>query len=159
MGAIIETMWHVSVVDIEATLRSACHKVFKDSGVSADVRNARAEALLILAEAYGEFSQTHESGLAAFRVQLNDEMKAAEEAAKHRQAYEEGVKLAQEDAARRLAVEEKIRSGELSQEELRAMKPKVLREICQARHLDSSSCVEKEDFVKLIFEAQSYEVL
>ena len=76
MASIIETMWHMSVLDIESTLRSSCNKIFKDSGVPMEQRLARAEALCILAAIFDEFSQTHETGLAAFRNHLHDEMKA-----------------------------------------------------------------------------------
>jgi len=154
MSSMIDTLWHISVVDIESTLRTACNKVFKDSGVPVEQRVARAEALVLLAEAFGEFAQTHETGLAAFRDQLGDEMKAAEEAAKHRAQYEEEVKASQAKAAEA----EKIKSGgKFSMDELRGLKPKALREICQTRQLDTSQCVEKEDFCRLIFSAQEEE--
>jgi hypothetical protein len=45
-------MWRITVVDVEATLRAACHKVLYDTRVDAAARLRRASALLLLGGAF-----------------------------------------------------------------------------------------------------------
>lgn len=169
MAPIIDTLWHISVIDIENTLRKSCKKIFKDSGVSNEVRAARSEALLIVAEAFRENSKTTESGLLAFKDQLKTEMEAAEVAQQHRKQYEseieEAKKKAEEDLKIKMEAEalkaheaDRAKTAIFRDDELRAMKPKQLKEIMQTRGLSAVGCTEKEDFVKVIIEAQ-YEML
>ena len=44
----IETMWNITVMDIEDTLRKSCKKILKDNAVSKDIRKKRAKCLKIL---------------------------------------------------------------------------------------------------------------
>ena len=48
MLAMFEMMWRLSVVDIESTLRSACHKVLYDHSVDVSERLKRAQAMRIV---------------------------------------------------------------------------------------------------------------
>lgn len=48
MLSFLEVMWRITVVDVEATLRSACHKILYDTGVTFDKRIERAEKLVSL---------------------------------------------------------------------------------------------------------------
>jgi len=167
MATIIDTLWHISVVDIEHTLRKSCRKLFKDSGASKEIRESRAEGLLLLAQVFREHSKSPDAGLNAFKDQLKGEMQAAEVAAKHREQYEKEMEAAQkaaaeeaktrmEEEARRAAEEAKIKTGTFTEEELKAMKPKQLKEIMIARHLPTVGCTEKDDFVKAILAAQDH---
>ncbi|ETV98080.1 hypothetical protein H310_09364 [Aphanomyces invadans] len=63
LGGILETAWNFTVMDVEATLRSVCFKLFKDASVSAAQRVKRAEGLAILGEIFLASSQTAEAGL------------------------------------------------------------------------------------------------
>jgi len=165
VAPLIDTLWHISVLDIETTLRKACKKLFKDSGVSREMRDARAEGLLILANAFKENSQSHEAGLSAFKGQLNEEIKAAENARKHREVIEkeqEAAKVAamveqqarMQDEARRAAEEMFMREGIYNESDLRTMKPKQLKEIMITRNISTVGCTEKDDFVKAIIHQQ-----
>lgn len=52
MMSFLEVMWRITVVDVEATLRAACHKVLYDTRVDAAARLRRASALLLLGGAF-----------------------------------------------------------------------------------------------------------
>merc|ERR1711924_525627 len=52
MLAMFEMMWRLSVVDIESTLRSACHKVLYDHSVDVSERLKRAQAMRIVGEVF-----------------------------------------------------------------------------------------------------------
>jgi curved DNA-binding protein CbpA len=165
LASIIDTLWHMSVVDIELTLRKSCRKLFKDSGVSKELREARAEGLLIVGSVFKQHSLSHEQGLNAFKDQLKGEMQAAETAAKHREQYEKDLEAAQqaaieeqktrmEEEARQAAEHARMTTGIFTEEELRAMKPKQLKELMNARRLPTVGCTEKDDFIKAILDAQ-----
>lgn len=72
--SIIETLWNYTVLDVEATVRSVCMKVFKDSSISLEDRQMRAKALILLAEVFKAKSQTVEAGLA----EIGQKIKGAE---------------------------------------------------------------------------------
>ena len=159
-ASLIDTLWPISVVDIENTLRKSCKKIFKDSGSAKELREARAEGLLIVAQVFKEHSKSGEAGLAAFKDQLKGEIKAAEVAAKHREEYEkqaeEEKKARMEEEARKAAFQAKLEGGVFTAAELREMKPKQLKEIMQIRNVPTVGCTEKEDFVNAILNAQDH---
>merc|ERR1711938_185824 len=45
-------MWRLTVVDVETTLRAACHKVLNDHGAARETRLARARGLAIVGRAF-----------------------------------------------------------------------------------------------------------
>ncbi|KAJ8603224.1 hypothetical protein CTAYLR_003850 [Chrysophaeum taylorii] len=59
MLSFLEVMWRISVVDVEATLRAACHKVLYDHSVSPEARIDRAHALIRLGTAFLARKDTH----------------------------------------------------------------------------------------------------
>lgn len=54
MASMLETLWHVSVLDIEATLRAAAHKLLHDKGVDEAEIERRAKALIVVGKAFQE---------------------------------------------------------------------------------------------------------
>ena len=54
MTSLMEVMWRICVVDVEATLRAACHKVLYDHAVDRDTRLGRARALERLGAAFAK---------------------------------------------------------------------------------------------------------
>jgi len=48
----ILTMWNVTVVDIETTLRKSCHRILADLSVTKDTRRNRINGLDIIGEIY-----------------------------------------------------------------------------------------------------------
>lgn len=72
MMAVIEMMWRVSVVDIESTLRTACHKVLYDHSVDATVRLKRAQAMRIV----GEVFKAENSQKGSWQEQMMEQMAA-----------------------------------------------------------------------------------
>ncbi|RHY77618.1 hypothetical protein DYB38_003868 [Aphanomyces astaci] len=71
LGGILETAWNFTVMDVEATLRSVCFKLFKDASVSAAQRIKRAEGLAIIGEIFLASSQTSEAGLKEVMEKFN----------------------------------------------------------------------------------------
>eukprot|EP01041_Mallomonas_annulata_P001668 gene1668-3224_t len=62
-GSMLELMWHVTVIDIESTLRKVCHKVTHDHSVSEDIRRQRTLALLILGEEFKSHGVSMDKGI------------------------------------------------------------------------------------------------
>lgn len=79
----IETLWNLSVIDIEGTLRSACHKLDKDSSVSKEVRVQRARGLLEMGKIFDAKGVEAEEGLKEIGSQLMAEM----EVSRNREEY------------------------------------------------------------------------
>jgi len=52
MVKMLEALWHMSVLDIEATLRQACHKLLHDKSVGKEVIAQRAAALVIVGQEF-----------------------------------------------------------------------------------------------------------
>ncbi|KAJ3073745.1 hypothetical protein HDU98_000808 [Podochytrium sp. JEL0797] len=63
MGTIVETMWNITVLDVESTLRNVCFKVLKDSSVTKEERIQRAEGLLIMGNMFQQKSVPFTVGL------------------------------------------------------------------------------------------------
>lgn len=61
--SVLETLWNYTVVDVEATLRQVCFKLFKDSSISHEVRTKRAEGLILTAQIFMENAQDSSVGL------------------------------------------------------------------------------------------------
>ena len=70
----LETLWNMSVIDIEGTLRKACHKLDKDSSVSKEHRVQRAKGLYELGMIFDAKGVEAEEGLKEIGNQLEQEM-------------------------------------------------------------------------------------
>ena len=55
MALMLESMWRVSLLDIEATLRHACNKVLSDQSVDKDMRRARARGLVVMGRVFQSY--------------------------------------------------------------------------------------------------------
>ena len=77
MPHILETLWNVSALDIESTLRSVCDKVCHDKSVKKLVRKKRCEALSVL----GKIFQTTEADEVHKNVDINQQLESAMRAA------------------------------------------------------------------------------
>ena len=77
MPHILETLWSVSALDIESTLRSVCDKVCHDKSVKKLVRKKRCEALSVL----GKIFQTTEADEVHKNVDINQQLESAMRAA------------------------------------------------------------------------------
>ena len=85
----LESMWRVSLLDIEATLRHACNKVLSDQSVSKEARKARARGLVLMGkvfQAYGSADALKTIDFAQHMQQVGERMaeKAAHDAAEQR---------------------------------------------------------------------------
>ncbi|KAI9342947.1 X-domain of DnaJ-containing-domain-containing protein [Obelidium mucronatum] len=70
LGTIVETMWNITVIDVESTLRKVCFKVLKDSSVSKEERVKRAEGLLIMGHIFQQHSVPFTKGLEEMTVKM-----------------------------------------------------------------------------------------
>ena len=77
MPHILETLWNVSALDIESTLRAVCDKVCHDKSVKKLVRKKRCEALSVL----GKIFQTTEADEVHKNVDINQQLESAMRAA------------------------------------------------------------------------------
>ncbi len=88
MMGMIETMWNLSVIDIEGTLRKACHKIDKDSSVSKEQRVLRAKALCELGRIFDAKGVEAKQGLKAIGEQLAEQAGIARNIQEHRMKEE-----------------------------------------------------------------------
>ena len=72
LEAMIETLWNLSVIDTESTLRKVCFKVLHDCSVDNDVRRKRAEGLSIMGSLFQSSGASVSEGLSSFFTQLSD---------------------------------------------------------------------------------------
>merc|ERR1712157_368817 len=72
MMGMIETLWNYTVIDVEETLRSVCHKLDKDSSVSSEVREQRAKGLYELGKIFDAKGVDKSVGLAEFEKQMKE---------------------------------------------------------------------------------------
>merc|ERR1712178_258103 len=79
----IDTLWNISVLDIEETLRAVCMKVFCDTSVSPEVRILRAQGLYIMGKIFQECGKSSKEGLDAIKKQLREGMQVAQAQAAH----------------------------------------------------------------------------
>ena len=86
----LETLWNVSALDIESTIRATCFKVLHDVSASAETRRLRAEALAILGTVFQE----------AKGPEGADAMKQVEEAMRKMFQQEEGEEEEEEEEGR-----------------------------------------------------------
>ena len=70
MLAMMESMWRVSLLDIESTLRHACNKVLSDQSVDKAALKARARALVLM----GRIFQSYGSADALKSVDFSQHM-------------------------------------------------------------------------------------
>ena len=63
MENMMETLWNITVVDVESTLRQVCFKVLNDTSIAKPDRIKRAHALLMVGEIFTSFGNTQEDGL------------------------------------------------------------------------------------------------
>eukprot|EP00899_Mesostigma_viride_P016363 jgi/Mesvir1/24728/Mv21993-RA.1 len=88
LSNIMETMWFVTVVDVEGTLRAVCNRVLKDLDVSDKERHGRAEGLLAIAECFRKCGKSLEDGMRelAEKIQLDETMAQAQARAEEQAA-------------------------------------------------------------------------
>jgi len=164
----IETLWNISVIDVESTLRKVCRKLYKDSSVSAETRLARAKALEIMGKKFKEKGLSAEEGLGAFSKKMMDDMNLARETAQNQKMYAEAEMKAAMEAKERAeaqareeaealekaqveaAIKASLATTKFTKEELEAMKPSELRAIALARELRVDDLFEKSEFVERI---------
>ena len=84
MYLMLESMWRVSLLDIEATLRHACNKVLSDQCVDKEARKARARGLVIMGrvfQSYGSSDALKTTDFSAHMQEVGQRMaqKVAEE--------------------------------------------------------------------------------
>lgn len=70
LGTFIMTMWNMTVVDIEATLKKSCHKIMADRDVFIKVRERRILGLDLIGKIYMENGATEEAGINDLKKQI-----------------------------------------------------------------------------------------
>ena len=77
MLAMMESMWRVSLLDIEATLRHACNKVLSDQSVGKEARKSRARGLVVMGrvfQSYGSSDAIKSTDFAQHMQQVGERM-------------------------------------------------------------------------------------
>ena len=66
---------HMTIMDVEKTLRNSIKKLFRDRGVDKEVRLARAKGLLMMGQVYMEYGETDmDQGMQIMKRQLQGHM-------------------------------------------------------------------------------------
>lgn len=174
----LETLWNISVLDVEGTLRKVCRKLFKDASVTREVHVSRARGLEMMGRIFQAKGLSAEEGLGAFSEHIKEQMEAAKnvqqyqdeqkEAAESAEAAQAAAQFAQaqaqaaeaqaraeeaqaraEEAARVLEAQQR----EYSREELAALKPSELKRIIADKGRSFADCLEKKDLIDRVLAA------
>ena len=148
MSVIVETLWNISVVDIESTLRSVCRKVLKDGSVSPDSRMLRAKGLLVMGSYFLELSTSSEDGLNEFTGKLVNEMQAAQNAAKIRK--EQGKSSSNAQHQSQSSAQMPFGMTPPTPGDINMLTVMELKELLDKLGVDYSDCIEKADLVKKV---------
>jgi len=153
----LETLWNISVIDVESTLRKVCRKLFKDASVTSQEHFERARGLELVGRVFQAKGISAEEGLGAFSAQIKEQMDAAKAAAKF--AKEQQVKQAHQEEAKDSAApppqQQRARPAQRSgptftREQLESMKPSQLKAILESQSVRYEDCIEKKDFIDKI---------
>ncbi|GBG28648.1 DnaJ family protein [Hondaea fermentalgiana] len=158
----IETLWNMSVLDIESTLRKACRKIFKDASVKLEVRILRARGLEIMGRIFQASGISAEEGLGAFQAQMKEQMDAAKTAQKYHQEQEAKTASQEQQQQQQQQQDQQSQTNQaqpapapaptpvktFSREEVEAMKPSQLKAVLDERKVSYTDCIEKSDFIK-----------
>ena len=151
--------WHLSVVDIESTLRHVCKKVLTDRSVGKERLKRRAEALKVVGDAFLAAECEEGKGEGGKKKSLREHLQAFIAPMTGGAATTDDAEWAAAFAAADAADAEAAKSAEAAEsdsdegvavftrEELNAMPVKRLRALMTERGLDASGCIEKADFV------------
>ena len=66
-GHMMAVMWHVTELDLRATLAGICKKICRDRSVDEATRNRRKKGLLLLGEVYMQYGNPSDAGLKELR--------------------------------------------------------------------------------------------
>jgi len=165
MATFFEGAWHMSVIDVESTLRHVCRKVLSDTSVSLEARRKRAAGMKRVGQLFleavspenaGDEKKTFREQLQAFVAMMvppegpeGPEGEGAEEAeGEAADAVPEGGDAVPggDDALPGGA------SAPPSSEELLSKSIKELKGLMKERGLTADGCIEKGDFVERLLE-------
>uniref|UniRef100_A0A7S2SMW4 J domain-containing protein n=1 Tax=Mucochytrium quahogii TaxID=96639 RepID=A0A7S2SMW4_9STRA len=148
----IETLWNLSVIDVESTLRKVCRKLFRDASVSTEMRVERAKALFLMGEIFQSKGLSAEEGIGAFTDQLKEQMQAAKVAAQYQEEQQQKEQQKQHAASTGSTPTPPPQAPQnrYARKELEEMKPSELRTILVQRGVDTRDCLEKNDFIEKI---------
>ena len=93
MYLMLESMWRVSLLDIEATLRHACNKVLSDQSTTKEARRARARGLVVMGrvfQSYGSADAIKSTNFAEHMQQVGERMAQSVAEQHEKQAAAEG---------------------------------------------------------------------
>ena len=159
MATFMEGAWHISVIDVESTLRTVCKKVLSDTSVPKEARLKRAAAMRRCGEIFLAAESPESVGADGKKKTLREQMEAflgpmmGGMDAGEMGAWAEGDVGDDDDDDDDLPPSTKAKV--YSREALLLFSVKELRALMRERGLVAEGCLEKADFVDAVLAQQA----
>ena len=159
MATFMEGAWHISVIDVESTLRTVCKKVLSDTSVPKEARLKRAAAMRRCGEIFLAAESPESVGADGKKKTLREQMEAflgpmmGGMDAGEMGAWAEGDEGDDDDDDDDLPPPAKAKV--YSREALLLFSVKELRALMRERGLVAEGCLEKADFVDAVLAQQA----
>ena len=159
MATFMEGAWHISVIDVESTLRTVCKKVLSDTSVPKEARLKRAAAMRRCGEIFLAAESPESVGADGKKKTLREQMEAflgpmmGGMDAGEMGAWAEGDEGDDDDDDDDLPPPAKAKV--YSREALLLFSVKELRALMRERGLVAEGCLEKADFVDAVLAHQT----
>ena len=98
----LESMWRVSMLDIESTLRHACNKVLSDQSVDKDARKARAKGLVLMGRVFQAYGSADALKTTDFSQHIRSRLESGWRPRSGEEAEKEAAKGIESESARPL---------------------------------------------------------
>ena len=160
MATFMEGAWHISVIDVEATLRTVCKKVLSDTSVPKEARLKRAAAMRRCGEIFLEAESPESVGADGKKKTLREQMEAflgpmmGGMDAGEMGAWAEGDE-GDDDDDDDDELPPPAKAKVYSREALLLFSVKELRALMRERGLVAEGCLEKADFVDAVLAHQT----
>ena len=158
MATFMEGAWHISVIDVESTLRTVCKKVLSDTSVPKEARLKRAAAMRRCGEIFLAAESPESVGADGKKKTLREQMEAflgpmmGGMDAGEMGAWAEGDEGDDEDDD---DLPPPAKAKVYSREALLLFSVKELRALMRERGLVAEGCLEKADFVDAVLAQQA----
>ena len=158
MATFMEGAWHISVIDVESTLRTVCKKVLSDTSVPKEARLKRAAAMRRCGEIFLAAESPESVGADGKKKTLREQMEAFLGPMMggmdgEMGAWAEGDEGDDDDDDDDLPAPAKAKV--YSREALLLFSVKELRALMRERGLVAEGCLEKADFVDAVLAQQA----
>jgi len=165
-GSFMDTVWYISIIDIESTLKNVCRRLLRDKAVDKEARIRRATALEKLGNMYTEVELPKgqkDQGLMEFKQKLGVGVPPPEEwkeefsendfaSAKEQETKAESKDEVPPTTSAPTPPSSVDKMKDMSQHALEKCSVKELKQAMKENDLSTEGCLEKKDFAERLYQ-------